>query len=468
MECYGAPHVESPALNLLAKRSFVFENTYVSQPVCTPSRATMLTGLYPQSAKMMKNNIVLDPSIKTIAEMVDDEYHCAYYGKWHLGNETTRQHGFDEWLPLAELPWKIDHPGTPYHQFLLANGVQTDHVTANGDHVFSGRKRSSLPEHLTMASFLAEESARFLSEDRSEPFMLQVHFFEPHNPYTGPLNGLHDPESIPVGPAFMKQPEETSLFNRVRADFYSDKSGPHPKMGDFGEGTPEQKWRRLRAQYYSNVTLVDRAVGRILNALNESGKADETIVVFTSDHGEMAGDHGLLEKRAFYEASAKVPLLLHVPWKDGQPRVIPGNMSHIDLVPTLLELMGEQVPAHLQGVSRVPVLNETEHLLENDVYVQWNGLGDRELQAPGANLLGAIPRRSIVTSEVAEDGSVKRWKLNLCAGDQNELFDLSSDPDEMINLYNRDHYRDRVRIMAAKLRLWQHETGDSAPLPSVQ
>ena len=143
-------------------------------------------------------------------------------------------------------------------------------------------------------------------------------------------------------------------------------------------------------------------------------------------------------------------------------------MSHIDLVPTLLELMGEQVPAHLQGVSRVPVLNETEDLLENDVYVQWNGLGDRELQAPGANLLGAIPRRSIVTSEVAEDGSVKRWKLNLCAGDQNELFDLSSDPDEMINLYNRDHYRDRVRIMAAKLRLWQHETGDSAPLPSVQ
>ncbi len=468
LACYGAPHVKANALNALADQSFVFENAYVTQPVCTPSRASMLTGLYPQSAGMMKNNIVLDPEIKTIAEMVDDDYHCAYYGKWHLGNETTRQHGFDEWLPLAELPWVIDHPDTPYHQFLLRNGVEPDHVTAAGHRVFSAHQRTSLPEHLTMASFLADEAARFLSEDRDEPFMLQVHFFEPHNPYTGPLDGLHDPAKIPVGPAFLKYPEGTSQFNRVRADFYMQESGPHPKMGDFGDGSPEEQWRRLRAQYYSNVTLVDRSVGRILAALEASGKADETIVVFTADHGEMAGDHALLEKRSFYEESAKVPLLMRVPWLE--QRMLPGVVGQVDLVPTLLDLMNQPVPEHLEGVSRAPLLSgesEADELEENDVFVQWNGLGDRDLGAEMANLLGAVPRRSIVSSRRNAGGKAQRWKLNLCAGDQNELFDMTADPHELVNLFDQDEHRDLVRELAAKIRLWQHETGDTAALPSV-
>lgn len=467
MECYGASHVNSKALNSLASRSFVFENSYVSQPVCTPSRATMLTGLYPQTAGMMKNNIVLDPAIKSIAEMVDDQYHCAYYGKWHLGNETTPQHGFDEWLPMAELPWTIDHPDTPYHQFLLKNGVEPDRITATGEHVYSARLRVSLPEPLTMASFLADEAARFLQKERDEPFMLQVHFFEPHNPYTGPLNGSHDPDSLPVGPAFLKHPEGTSLFNRVRSDFYMTDTGPHPKMGEFGDGSPEDKWRRLRAQYYSNVELVDNSVGRILAALDESGKADETIVVFTSDHGEMAGDHGLLEKRAFYEESAKVPFLIHVPWLKEKSRMLPGNVGHIDLVPTLLDLMGQPVPDHLQGVSRVPVFKGEKSLEENDVFVQWNGLGDRDLGVREANILGALARRSIITSHIGSDGTLERWKLNLCAGDVDELFDLTGDPHEMTNLFEESDQRDRVREMAAKIRLWQHNTGDTALLPSI-
>jgi arylsulfatase A-like enzyme len=169
-------------------------------------------------------------------------------------------------------------------------------------------------------------------------------------------------------------------------------------------------------------------------------------VVFTSDHGEMAGDHGLLEKRAFYEESAKVPFLIHVPWLKEESRMLPGNVGHIDLVPTLLDLMGQPVPDHLQGVSRVPVFKGEESLEENDVFVQWNGLGDRDLGVRAANMLGALARRSIITSHIGSDGTLEHWKLNLCAGDVNELFDLTGDPHEMTNLFEESDQRDTALL----------------------
>ena len=196
-----------------------------------------------------------------------------------------------------------------------------------------------------------------------------------------------------------------------------------------------------------------------MDALEKSGHADNTIVVFSSDHGEMAGDQGMQEKRAFYEPSAKVPLMMRIPYLGRKHRMVPGNISHIDLVPTLLDLMGQPVPNHLQGTSRVPVLEGRETLDDTDVFIQWNGLGDRNLGSPQINLIATLPWRAIATAD--------RWKLNLCAGDQCELFDLNSDPYELTNLFNEPVHRDRIRKMAAKIRLWQHETGDDAPLPTV-
>ena len=454
MACYGNDWIQASNMNALASESFVFENPYCAQPVCTPSRATLITGLYPHSAKMTKNNILLDPAIKSIAEMTSDTYHKAYYGKWHLGKETTRQHGFDEWLPVAELPWVIDHPDTPYHQFLLENGIEPDKTTEAGHRVFSGQLRADLPEHLSMVSFLCDEATRFLMAERDKPFMLQVHCFEPHPPVSGPMKHIHDPNKMPVGPAFTRYPKGASLFNRLRAE-----RNIQPDATPEEQRAAEAKLRKFRAEYYGTVTLVDRALGRLMDALEKSGHADNTIVVFSSDHGEMAGDQGMREKRAFYEPSAKVPLMMRIPHLGREHRMIPGNIGHIDLVPTLLDLMGQPVPEHLQGTSRVPVLEDRETLDDNDVFIQWNGLGDRNLGSQQINLIATLPYRAIVTAD--------RWKLNLCAGDQCELFDLNSDPHELTNLFDEPVHRDRIRKMAAKIRLWQRETGDDAPLPAV-
>jgi arylsulfatase A-like enzyme len=152
-------------------------------------------------------------------------------------------------------------------------------------------------------------------------------------------------------------------------------------------------------------------------------------------------------------------MLICVPWFTETSRLIEGNFGHIDLVPTLLELMGQKIPEHLQGASRVPVMKGDETMENNEVFIQWNGYGDRDLGVREANLLGAVPRRSVVTAD--------RWKLNLCAGDQGELFDLNSDPYELENLFEDPAEKDRIRMMAARIRLWQHETGDKAPLPDV-
>ena len=200
-------------------------------------------------------------------------------------------------------------------------------------------------------------------------------------------------------------------------------------------------------------------MGRILQALEESGEAENTIIVFTSEHGEMAGDHGILEKRTLYEEATRVPLLIHVPWISRNQKRIEGSISLVDLVPTLLDLVGDPIPGHIEGKSLAPVLKGEKGLNNNDVFLQWNGYGDRNLGTAAINRMVAMPWRSVVTSD--------RWKLNLCSTDQSELYNLSADPYEMTNLYNDPTHRERIHDMAARIRAWMDLVGDSAPLPTV-
>ena len=469
MRCYGNDWIESPNMDALADRSFVFENAYVTQPVCTPSRSSIMTGLYPQTAGTIKNGIPLRPDTKTIAEMVSPDYVRAHYGKWHLGDDTVAQHGFEDWIsiegfhPLRESSLEPEAVEPDYNRFLCDNGVEPPPRGVSYEAWAAG---AGLPEELTQAAFLGNEATRFLREYRrsphsGRPFMLYVSFFEPHPPYTGPLNGLYDPAAIEVGPAFLKRPGGGSMLNRLRADYYlaGNLNPLGVEGGDFHDTTTEAGWRKLRAQYFANVTLVDRNVGRIMSALEESGMADDTVVVFTSEHGEMAGDHGMLEKRSLYEEASRVPLLVHVPWLSKQQTRIGGVFGQIDLVPTLLDLARQPVPDQLEGESRVPVLRGEASLDDNEVFLQWNGVGDRNLGTPEINRMVAVPWRSVVTGD--------RWKLNLSPSDQCELYDLNRDPHEMHNLFDDPAHRDRVHAMSTRIRAWLHRLGDTTPLPDL-
>ena len=247
----------------------------------------------------------------------------------------------------------------------------------------------------------------------------------------------------------MRQPPaDAPLIVRLMAAYYMQSE-------NYGlDLRTEAGWRALMARYWGNITLVDRSVQKILKALEESGKAEDTIVVFTSDHGEMMGDHGILGKTLMYEESIKVPMLLRAPMLGSSPGRIGGRFSHIDLVPTLLELMGIEASANLQGTSRVPVLEGDEDLSNNDVFVEWSGsdghirpsLGEAE---PNQSMVH--PNRTVVTA----DG----WKLNLYGQGQGELYDLRNDPYELENLYHRSEHAGRIEDLADRIRACRRRRG---------
>ena len=392
-----------------------------------------MTGLYPQTTGLIKNNIHLSPDIPTLAELVPDEYLCAHYGKWHLGDDAFPQHGFETGSASKTTTGNAisaENSATARRTTTSGSGSGESRIRpSRRSHTNVGCPARTFPRNWTQASYLGNEATRFLSEHDGRPFVLYVSFFEPHPPYTGPLDGLYDPDSLPVGPGFLKRPDGGSLVNRARADYYmSGNLNPlGAEGGDVHDLTSEAGWRRLRAQYFANVTLVDRNVGRILDSLESAGYADNTIVVMSSEHGEMGGDHGMLEKRSLYEEASRVPLLMSVPWLNSAQTRIDGSVSQIDLVPTLLDLLDQPVPDHLQGASRAPVLKGEASLDDNDVFLQWNGMGDRNLGSPLINRMVSLPWRSVITAD--------RWKLNLCAGDQCELYDLNNDPFELTNLF---------------------------------
>ncbi len=470
MAAYGNNWIDARHMDALAARSFVFENCYCTQPVCTPARGSLMTGLYPHATGVVRNKIPLPADTASLGELMPERYHNAHMGKWHLGDDVIQQRGYDTWVAVEDFhrpnytrkEYRNVEPA--YNDWLRDHGVEPPPWTMTYEAWAGG---AGLTEEQTQAGFLGHVASAFIrtypdGPHAEDPWLLHVNFFEPHPPYTGPFNDLYAHDAMDVGPAFMQRPDTGSLVNRLRADFYLG-GGNNPlgvAGGDAHDTTTEAGWRKLRAQYFANVTLVDRQLGQILAALEDSGQAERTIIVFTSDHGEMAGDHGMCEKRNLYEEAARVPLLIHVPWLNSENATrVTGSISHVDIMPTLLELAGATTPEDIHGTSRVDVLRGEADLGGNDVFVEWNGIGDRNLGSEAINRMVAMPWRSVISPD--------RYKLNLSPGDQCELYNLEDDPHEQHNLFDEPVHRDRVRDMAARIRVWQAETGDDMILPSV-
>lgn len=454
MGCYGNPHIQTPNLNRLADQSFVFENAYVSQPICTPSRSTIMTGLYPHATGCVRNNIPLSADVPTIAEMAPAEYVTAYYGKWHLGNEVKRQRGFDEWVSSEDLYRQYYTEDTlldelsDYHRYLLDVGIIPD-IENEGKNTFSRELAASLPVEHTKAMFLAEKTSEFIEANKERPFMICVGILEPHPPYENPLSDMHAPDGIPFGEAFMRTPDENaSKLHQSRA------TDVPPEI------KTEADWRKLKARYWGNVALVDRAVEKITGALESAGVADRTIVIFTSEHGDQMGDHNILEKAVLYEESVRVPMLIKVPWISTGKTDVKGRFSLVDLVPTLLDLIGADVPDHLHGRSRLPVLQGSDTLAGNDVVVEWNGRNlEPSQKGEEFDRIQNAWKRSLITA----DG----WKLNVGMDDRGELFDLNSDPAELRNLIDSPDHANRKSDLLARLISWQASVDDEMELPSL-
>ena len=442
MAVYGKSSFRVPVMNQLAAESVVFSSAYDTQPVCTPARSTVLTGFWPHQNGCLENNIPLRPDTKTLPELLNDSaYRTGYIGKWHLGDEVFAQHAFQVRVSTEDSYFRYFLPGrdkaarSSYHHFLLELGYKPDDTKNNR---FSRGYAVRRPIEQCKPAFMAREATKFLLENRARPWLLHVNFLEPHMPFSGPYNDLHSAAEAPVpnnypGDQIEKEPE-----------YYRGKRKGYLKNGFGGQGLKTRAgWQRLNRNYAGLCAQVDQALGRILWALEASGQAGNTIIVYTADHGEQMGSHSLVGKGVMYEESVHVPLLLRVPFRNQKHFKVPNPVSQASMVPTLLELMGRPVPEELPGESLVPVLEGQPPRQEN-VFSEWNSKS-----GPNA--------RAVFTP----DG----WKLALYDTDTSLLFHRERDPLELHNLYYHPEHRDVVRRLRAKIESWQKEVGDTQRLP---
>ncbi len=462
LACYGNDKIQMPNLNAFSQTATVFDQTYVSQPICTPSRSTLLTGQWPHNTGLTDNNVPLPPETKCFPELLDDpDYATGHFGKWHLGDELRPQHGFDEWLSIEDIygghysePYKGKH--SSYCQFLLDHG----YLPEDGN-LFKRHESARLPEDVSKPAYLAREASRFINENKDKPFVLFVNFLEPHMPFFGPRDSQYDPDEVDLPPNLHDYPgDDNSLrLQRIREKTYENGHSGLPLKTD-------ADWRRMIANYWGLCSLVDTHVGTILDTLNEAGLDDDTIVVYTSDHGDMMGSHGLIAKTVMYEESVRVPFLLRTPGQSDTKR-INGPVSQVDIVPTLLDLMGKDVPDCVQGKSLKSAVNADGDVnLQQDVVIEWTSvreqLNDKGFQANptfSENKMNAsleAPLRTVITA----DG----WKLTYSPIGESELYNLNDDPYERTNLINDPAQKERLAALIDKIRSWQAETGDCAPV----
>lgn len=443
MAAYGNTRFRVPMMNRLASQSVVFDRAYITQPVCTPSRSSIMTGVWPHQNGCVRNNIRLSSTVQTMPELLDDSaYHTGYMGKWHLGDEVFPQRGFQKWAAIEDGIYEQYYgPGrdrgarSAYHGFLANLGYKP-----NGKNIFSRGFATTLPVEHSKPSFLAQEASKFILRHRADPWMLYVNFLEPHTPFSSALDDLHSEAEAPLARNYPGVPagdREPVWYQRRRAGF-------REKFEKFDLRSPAG-WQRVSRNYAGLCSLVDQAVGRILWSLEASGQMDNTVIVYTSDHGEMMGAHSLLTKQVMYEEAMRVPFLLRVPFRGQKPRRVAQPVSHIDTVPTLLELLGKKNA----GESLVSLL-EGRRRREDHVFLEWTAEG--EDQGPNA--------RTVV--------SPGGYKLVLHDTDRSMLFDHNKDPLEMHNLYESGEHapvRDRLR---KKIEQWQAATRDTMRLPGAK
>ena len=452
LACYGGVKVHAPNLNKLASESVIFERTYVTHPVCTPSRSSLMTGTWPHVNGCTRNSVPLDRRFRVFPELMhDQDYRTAYIGKWHLGEDGPAGRGFQQWISTD------DHGD--YANFLLSKGVVPD--KSNGR--FSEVAISKLPIELSRPKFLENHACDFIEKYQRDPFILVVAFVEPHSPYNGPLNDVNSLDEVALDvTATLPESEDIPLRYRLMREWQQAEAlldrERMPIQLFFGI-TPDE-YRSIRQRYLGLVTLVDQSIGAILGCLERRGLTEDTIVVHTSDHGDSLGAHHLFGKETMFEEAARVPWLIRLPGQT-RPKAISHPVSHIDFVPTLLHLLGQSNHPQCAGKSLLPSIND-ETAPPQNVFLEW--APNRTKVKKGSRLA----RRRMIKHAVEESTrtlvSPDRWKLSLRDKDLNELYNLKDDPFETRNLFSDRQYASTISRLGDEIHRWQESTNDKLKL----
>jgi arylsulfatase A-like enzyme len=444
--------VHSPNLTKLASESVIFSRTYVTHPVCSPSRSSLITGMWPHATGCTKNNAPLPAQFDALPELLQSkDYRTGYMGKWHLGDENTAQRGFQQWVSTEGV--------SDYSKFLVELGLSPD----KADGSFTKLSISFLSRELSKPKFLENHAIRFIEKYRREPFLLFVAFAEPHSPYNGPFNNEHSLDEVDLDMTAIAPPSDNvPLRYRLMREWQQAEAARDRKRGDdlFFFGITPHDYRRLKQRYLGLVTLIDESIGAILGALERTELASKTIIVHTSDHGDLMGAHHLFAKEVMFEEAVHVPYLVRLPERRNR-RTISQAVSHIDFVPTLIDLLGDPVPLQCSGKSRLPLIRG-ETMPPQNIFIEW--APNRTKIKKGTSL---APRRMIkraVEESTRAVISPDDWKLCLRDKDLNELYNLKNDPHETRNLFYTGEYSTIIARLTDDVHRWQKLVGDRLPI----
>ena len=403
----GNPYIRTPHLDRLAASGVAFENAYCQSPICTPSRASFLTGKYPSSVHgCMNGNDCWDAAAPLVTKLLADAgYDCGLAGKFHLSGAQGRIE------PRADDGYRVFHWSHHPHDDWPEGHAYIDWLTAEGhDYDSLYQSLGYIPTELHQTTWCADKAIDFLEEDRAGPWLFSLNCFDPHSPFDPPQEWLdHYPEREMPGPLF-RDSDLAAQQRLERVNFQRPPRSPE-----------EMNAKAYQAKYYAMIELIDHNVGRLLDALERTGQLDRTVVIFTSDHGEALGDHGLLLKGCrFYESLVHVPLLVSCPGRFRQGLRSEALVELTDLAPTLLELAGLKVPTGLHGKSLAAILSGESPPDRHRVFVRCEYY---------RALAGVQSFATMVRGE--------RYKQVVYHGHGlGELFDLEADPGEFDNRWD--------------------------------
>jgi arylsulfatase A-like enzyme len=399
LRCYGNNKVETPVLDSLAQRGVLFTSCYTTQPVCSPCRSSMVTGLFPSVTTVIENNIPLPQDMFSwLRKLGDNGYKVCYIGKWHLGTEPVPDY-LDRWrgFHTGWSHWIKDEPfyaqpGESEKAF--RKNIKANPLKVPTNESLKGKYRPDIE---------TDYAIEFITENRDKPFACWLSFYPPHTP-------KHAPE------------ENVARYR--------------------GKIEPEEQ-----AIYHAMVNRLDGNVGRVLKTLDELGLRKNTLVLFTSDHGEnYPANWNNHHKRLCYDQSANVPLIISWPGTLPEGIRIQNVFSIADLCPTILDLCGFDWPQNLHGFSAKKLMQGDASGWHKDVFIQNSPYPTHKKSADPT-----MRERCVVTDE---------WKLILNTSRPPELYHRHAPDPDTDNVYEKPENRMVIQDLVTRLAVWGTKTED--------
>lgn len=418
----GNNYIHTPNINRLVNEGVAFDHAFCTSPICTPSRAGFLTGMYPCAVKACKNGAESwAEQAPLITKLFRDMgYVCGLSGKLHLSSAMKNDR---ETRPKDD-GYSVFHYSHSPHQ----GGMKNDYLVWLKNHGYSYKALQKLdgPAHarLHQTTWCTDRAIDFIRAHKARPWLFSLNIYDPHGPFNAPRSYVsrYDTASLP-GPALSESDiEQKSRLNEIMCQ---------KKPRHYSESDAKQH----QADYWAQIDLIDENVGRLLSTLEETGQGKSTVIIFTSDHGDMCGDHAMRAKGCrFYEGLIRVPLIFWFPHRFEKGLRSQALVELTDIAPTLLDTVGQRIPSRMQGRSLLAILEGRADPDTHREFVRsefYDTLDPKELPPAFATMIRTRDLKLVVYHGHA----------------LGELFNLSKDPKEFDNLWDQPDYEEKRLVL---------------------